>query len=148
MIAVLQKVPLFAGLNDSALGLLTSQAQVAEYATGELIVREGEPGNRLFLIESGRVEILKRFGQPHQRQVALLESGDFFGEMSILESQPRAATVRALDFTRLLALSSGAFYHLYKAMPEQYSILILNLARDLSRRLRRLDESLALHQGS
>jgi CRP-like cAMP-binding protein len=60
--------------------------------------------------------------------------------MCILETLPRAATVRAFEATSLDALSSMAFYELYRAMPEQYSILVLNIARDLSRRLRRLDE--------
>src|SRR5262245_37309174 len=108
-----------------------------------VIVREGEPGNHLYLIVSGSVRICKRFDQPAQVELARLNPGDFFGEMCILETLPRAATVQAASDTTLYALPSLAFYDLFQAKPEQYSILILNIARDVSRRLRRLDEIFA-----
>jgi CRP-like cAMP-binding protein len=108
-----------------------------------VIVREGEPGNQLFLIVSGSVRVCKRFGQPDQVELAQLNTGDFFGEMCILETLPRAATVQSVSQTTLSALPSLAFYDLFRANPEQYSILILNIARDVSRRLRRLDEIFA-----
>ncbi len=63
--------------------------------------------------------------------------------MCLLETLPRVATVQAISASVLLRLSAMAFLDLYEAQPEQHSILILNLARDLSRRLRRLDEAFA-----
>ena len=78
-----------------------------------------------------------------ERWLARLKAGDFFGEMCILETLPRVATVQAVAETRLFSISSLTFLKLYDAMPAQYGLLLLNLARDLSRRLRRLDEAFA-----
>jgi CRP-like cAMP-binding protein len=63
--------------------------------------------------------------------------------MCILETLPRSATVQAMVDSTLLSLSSVTFYHLYHEMPAQHSILVVNIARDLSRRLRHLDEAFA-----
>jgi CRP-like cAMP-binding protein len=98
------------------------------------------------LIVSGSVRICKRFGRTDQVELARLNPGDFFGEMCILETLPRAATVQAVAETSLYALPSLAFYDLFRADAAQYSILILNIARDVSRRLRRLDEIFAAQQ--
>ena len=121
-----RKVTIFAGLDDDALSLLMSRARQTTVPAGDVIVR-----------------ICKRFDRPDQVELARLNPGDFFGEMCILKTLPRAATVQATSETTLYALPSLAFYDLFQANPEQYSILILNIARDVSRRLRRLDEIFA-----
>ena len=140
---ILRKITIFAGLEDPALSLLMSRARQTTAPADGVIVREGEPGNQLYLIVSGSVRICKRFGRTDQVELARLNPGDFFGEMCILETLPRAATVQAVAETSLYALPSLAFYDLFRADAAQYSILILNIARDVSRRLRRLDEIFA-----
>lgn len=140
---VVKTVPIFAGLSDAALELLMERARLSSGAPGAVIVREGEVGNRMFLIAAGSVRVCKRYGQPDELELARLKNGDFFGEMCILETLPRSATVYALSPTTLYSLSSMDFYYLYQAMPDQYSLLVLNIARDLSRRLRHLDEAFA-----
>ena len=140
---LLQDVPIFAGLEEPALELLSQRAVEMTFSDGEWIVREGEPGNRLFVIGSGAVRVRKHLGEPAEVELALLGPKDFFGEMCILETLPRAASVQAMEQTELITLPSTAFYHLYQARPDQYCILLLNIARDLSRRLRRLDEAFA-----
>jgi CRP/FNR family cyclic AMP-dependent transcriptional regulator len=131
------------GLNESALNLLAKAAQRMVVPAGTSIVREGEPGNQMFLIESGAVRVCKRLGQPDETELATLGPGAFFGEMCILETLPRCATVQATVETVVIRLSSLTYYHLYRTMPDQFGLLILNLARDLSRRIRRLDEVFA-----
>lgn len=143
MLEYLERAPIFAGLEPSALQLLVSRAQRSVVPAGAVILKEGEPGNRFFLIESGAVRVLKNYGAPEETELARLEANDFFGEMCILETLPRTATVRAAAETSLISLSSMAFLHLYEQVPAQYGLLVLNLARDLSRRLRHLDERFA-----
>ena len=140
---LLQTIPIFAGLSEEALGQLLPRARQLNLPQDAVLVQEGESSNRLFVIGRGTVRVCKSFGQPAQIELARLGDGDFFGEMCILETLPRSATVQALTPVLLFSLASTDFFHLYRVMPEQYSILILNIARDLSRRLRRLDEVFA-----
>jgi CRP/FNR family transcriptional regulator, cyclic AMP receptor protein len=139
----LRDVTIFAGLDDSALALLMERAHKTNAPAGTIIVREGEPGNHLYLIASGTVRVCKRFDRTGEVELARLKAGDFFGEMCILETLPRTATVLTGSDAILYALPSVAFYDLFETKPDQYGILILNIARDVSRRLRRLDEIFA-----
>lgn len=138
-----EKIPIFAGLKPEALSFLTSKSKDLSSQAGEMIVHEGEVGNKMFLIRSGEVRVWKGKKSANPVEIARLTTGDFFGEMCILETLPRAASVEAAIDSQLCSLSSIVFYQFYQSMPDQYSILVLNIARDLSRRLRRLDEAFA-----
>ena len=140
---LLKGVPIFAGLEEEALSTLLNRASQLTIGAGQVVVREGETSNRFFLIGSGSVIVCKRFETSEQITLATLGAGEFFGEMCILETLPRAATVITVPETELFSIPSVAFYHLHQSFPAQYSIMILNIARDLSRRLRRIDESFA-----
>lgn len=143
MQAMLTKVPILAGLDEAALNLLGEHIVESRAAAGSVIVREGDEGNCVFLIGEGSVRVCKHFGQPDEFELGRLGPCDFFGEMCVLETLPRSATVQAISDTTLYSLSSLTFYRLYEALPRQHSILIVNIARDLSRRLRHWDEIIA-----
>jgi CRP/FNR family cyclic AMP-dependent transcriptional regulator len=136
----LGSIPIFAGLNAAALSEIASAVEEAAFRTGDIIVREGEAGNRMFIIFSGRVEVVKNLAQTHETILAVLRPKDFLGEMSIIECVARSASVRAVEDTSLFALKGTDLYRLFKRYPDQYAIVILNIARDLSRRLRAIDE--------
>lgn len=139
----LETIPIFAGLNGVALAEIARSAEEAAFRRGEIIVREGEAGNRMFIIRSGQVEVVKYLARAHETVLAVLGPGNFLGEMSIIECVTRSASVRALEETLLFALKSIDLYRLFKRYPDQYAIMILNVARDLSRRLRTVDEMFA-----
>ena len=136
-------VPIFAGLDDKALDIFLNHAKKMDFAQGDLIEKEGETNHCMYIIAAGEVNIIKNFNAPNAVTLAKLGAGDFFGEMCILETLPRSATGQAATAATVISISSGAFYHLYEKRPDQHSILILNIARDLSRRLRRIDEAFA-----
>jgi CRP/FNR family cyclic AMP-dependent transcriptional regulator len=136
----LQAIPIFAGLTPIALSEIASAVEVAVFQKGDIIVREGEPGNRMFIIGSGSVEIVKYLAQSRETVLAVLRPKDFLGEMSIIDCVARSASVRAFEDTSLFALKAIDLYHLFQQHPDQYAIVILNIARDLSRRLRAIDE--------
>lgn len=139
----LQGVPIFAGLSEEAIDLLVKHVREIHAQPGDFLVREGESGNRFYLIESGLVRVVKQVDTPQEVELAQLGAHDFFGEMCILETLPRSASVQALEETKVFALSSLDFLYLYEQLPSEYGILVLNLARDLSRRIRHLDEVFA-----
>jgi CRP/FNR family transcriptional regulator, cyclic AMP receptor protein len=141
--ASLQGIPIFAGLSEEALDLLLAKALDITAAAGEAVVTEGQVGNRFYVITEGTVRVCKDDGHGAKVELARLGPKEFFGEMCMLETLPRSASVQAVGAARLLSLSSFDFLRLYNQMPDQYGILVLNLARDLSRRLRHLDEVFA-----
>lgn len=140
---LLESIPIFAGLQKEAIELLLEYTKAHEYPDGGVIFREGEICHNLFVIGSGSVRLFKNFGKADQVEVATLGPKDFFAESCILDTLPRPTTVQADSGTTVFNISSKAFYHLYKNMPAQFSVLLLNIARDMSRRLRVLDEKFA-----
>jgi CRP-like cAMP-binding protein len=114
-----------------------------DFAAGEYIFREGDLGTEMYIISEGKVEILNRLGD-QDRVLAVLEKGDFFGEMSVLEDMPRAASARALTDTRLLQINGSTFDQMLQSNPE----IAVRMMRKLSRRLRETDELLKTSFGS
>src|SRR3954470_14589390 len=112
-----------------------TKGYAAEYKAGEHIFREGDLGTEMYIINEGKVEILNVVGDEEQ-VLAVLEKGDFFGEMSVLEDLPRAATARAATDVRLLQINGSTFDQLLQGDPE----IAVRMMRKLSRRLRETDE--------
>ena len=108
-----------------------------ELKTGEYVFREGDLGTEMYVINEGKVEILNQVGDEEQ-VLAVLEKGDFFGEMSVLEDLPRAASARAATDVRLLQINGSTFDQLLQTNPE----IAVRMMRKLSRRLRETDEML------
>ena len=127
----LSRVPIFANCTPQEIEAITSVAQENEFQAGQIIVTQGTPGQAFYLILTGRVEIA-RDGQ----SLGAFAGGDFFGEMSLLDNAPRSATIRALESTTCLMLSSWDF----KALLEKHPSIAIKLLEVLSRRLRVADE--------
>lgn len=143
----LQEQPLFGGVDDQAIAAIVPLLRQRHFATGEAIVREGEDGDSLFVICAGSVEVLKARSSedgPSEERLAVLKVGDVFGEMELIDMQRRSATVRALEPVTALALSNADLFRIYESDLPTFTLIVLNLARELSRRLRRLD-ALAVH---
>lgn len=127
---------------DAFLGCLRRQA----FAADEVIIREGETGDRLYLIESGRCQVFKQV-YTHDaigaQCLATLEPGETFGEMEMLDHQPRSATVRGLVAGTLLTLAEGDLLKQSHGDYRTYARLVTNIAREVSIRLRQTDRWLA-----
>lgn len=136
----IHRLPVMAGLDEAALQFLGGLAGEERYAAGDVIVREGERGDRVFFVRTGRVRVIKQPKGEPAVQLTEFGPGDFFGEMSLVESVARSASVIALEPTLVFTLKGMDFYKLYRQHPGQYGIVMLNIARDLARRLRQLDE--------
>jgi len=140
-IALLQRMPVFGAIGQPALEFLVDQAATVEVAAGDCFFREGEVADRMYVLETGRVEVFRCW---QQREFALcrLGAGDCFGEMALLDLAPRSAGVRALEDSRAMEISAADLYALFERDPEQFTLIQMNLAREISRRLRATDEQL------
>ena len=114
-----------------------SGSPIVELPAGELVFREGDLGTEMYIVHEGQVEILKQM-QDGERKLALLEKGDFFGEMSILEDLPRAASAKAVTAVKLLLINGTTFDQMLRTNPE----IAVRMMRKLSRRLRETDRLL------
>ncbi|MCC6352619.1 MAG: cyclic nucleotide-binding domain-containing protein [Verrucomicrobiae bacterium] len=136
-------VPLFEGITEDAVRALALAAEEAVYPKGELIFREGELGDRFCVIGDGEVEVVKGLGTPNEVVLARLGSKEFFGEMSLIEGQPRSASIRAARTSIIYVLTNQAIARFSRFWPEFHSTIIFNIAAALSRRLREIDRAVA-----
>jgi hypothetical protein len=131
----LRQVSLLSGLSLERLQAVERIASEAEYVKGEVIVREGEPGDELYLLVDGAVDVIKHAGTPGEERVNALGAGAYFGEMAVLDGSPRSATVVAASDARVLVLAGSRLRELVHEMPE----LAFDLLRVLAERLRRAE---------
>ena len=141
--AQLRDVGLFGALSDEFLAHLVTTLTVLRIGPGENIFKEGDPAREMYVVLDGEIEVLKKSRRGRETRVAILGPNDCFGEMSIIDMQPRSATVRALGPARLLRITTEEMDALYRHDLKSYTLIVLNIARDLSRRLRVTDGLLA-----
>lgn len=106
--ARLQQVPLFAGLGAEDLTAVAGRLTVERYGPGQDVVRQGDPGNKLYVLAEGQAEVVVPDGLG-ERRVNTLNTGDYFGEMAVLTGEPRTATVRTTQPAELYALTRADF---------------------------------------
>lgn len=141
-IARLQQTAVFGALRADTLEFLVAASRVVEVPAGSLFMHEGDLGDTVYLLESGRVAVLKSV-DGGERVLKELGPGDCFGEMALLEISPRSATVRALEDCRALEIPADALFKLYEHDLEQFTVLTMNMGREVSRRLRETEKMLA-----
>jgi len=129
--------------NPASAGAGKATGYALEFKDGEYVFREGDLGTEMYIINDGKIEILNVVGD-EEKLLAVLEKGDFFGEMSVLEDMPRAASARALTEVRLLQINGTTFDHMLQSNPE----IAVRMMRKLSRRLRETDDLLKSLMGS
>lgn len=136
-VATFQKYSLFGGVLPEEIERIKPLFEYANYDVGAVIIREGEPNDRIHFIVEGKVAVTRR-------GVKIVEygEGDEFGEMELLDVMPSAATVRAVAPTRVAMITNRAIHEIYRVDLKAFALIIMNLARDLSRRLRHMDEIL------
>lgn len=133
---LLAHVPLFSGLSPGELEGLATLISPHRYTAGETIFHEGDAGTALYIIEKGEVKIV--LGSPEGKEVVLtlLGPGDFFGELALLDGEPRSADAVAMETSDLLRLLRQDFLRFVAEHPQ----VAINLMAVLSRRLRRVDQ--------
>ena len=136
----LQRVPLFSGFNEDELRRVAELSRIVEAPVGTLITQIGEPGDSFFVIIDGMAAVRTPVGAGSQ-----LQPGDFFGEMSLVDGEPRSATIVATTDLRLLIVDRSHFWRLLDETPD----LIRRILTILSRRVRRLEQTVqAILQGT
>lgn len=141
MCNMMRKMPIFAGLSDSALTLILDHSKTVEVQAGDHFFREGDPADSFFVVKSGAVLIEKSWrGTPIK--LRRLGIGDCVGEMAIMDLLGRSASVRAETDCQAIEIPRTTLHKLYQQDLEQYAIIMMNMGREVSRRLRSASEKL------
>jgi len=130
--ALLAEVPFFQLLDDEERNILASQLDVVRFKAGEMIFSYGDPGDSLFVIREGEVEVFFKDDTGGRIVLETARSGDFFGELSLLDNGPRTASVVAVRATEALRVDRGDLDHLLRLHPEA----ALELLTAMGRRMR------------
>jgi CRP-like cAMP-binding protein len=131
----LQKYSLFGGLLEEQIEKFLPLMEPASYEAGRDILVEGELNDKIWFILEGKVQVMKA-----GIHLSSMIEGDMFGEMEILDIMPSAATIRAVTAVNVVSISNKSLRDIYKIDIKSFALIIMNLARDCSRRLRAMDE--------
>ncbi len=134
VVDMLQNVPIFSGVSKKELKAMAHSCVDRSYQTGTVIESEGEKGVSFYLIIDGSVNVRKG-----SKSIAKLSKGQFFGELSILDKQPRSATIEALEPTRCLVMTAWVWSGFLETNPR----LAVPVMRELARRLRETDQKIS-----
>jgi small-conductance mechanosensitive channel/CRP-like cAMP-binding protein len=120
----LRQVDFLGVLSDEQRRMLATQSEIRFYIEGEVIVHQGDQSAQMFIVDSGEVAVeRKRNGPSGNLELARLGQGKFFGEMALMTGEPRAATVRALDTTSLIAIDHRAFRSVLESAPDLATLI-------------------------
>jgi CRP-like cAMP-binding protein len=141
---MLQEMPIFGGIQDSTIEVLLHTATIRELTRGDTVFQEGELDTSVYVIEQGRVSVHRQW-EGESYKLRELAKGDCFGEMALMDFKPRSATVYADTDCSLIQISAAQLGALYAREPEQYTLIMMNLGREVCRRLRDADKRLFIH---
>jgi len=131
----LQRYSLFGGLLPDQIQQILLHMTDETYNAGEDIIVEGSPNDKICIVLEGRVAVIK-----NGITLAEFGEGNTFGEMEVLDVMPSVATIRALAPTKAISISNKGLREMHKTDIRSFALMVMNLARDLSRRLRHMDE--------
>jgi signal transduction histidine kinase len=127
---------LFEGIQSELLQEIAPDVRVVQVGAGEIIFREGDPGNLLYLVGEGSVKISKSGRGGQQETLGFVQSGNFFGEMALLDGEPHSAMATAAEPTLLGTVDESTFQHILELAPSR---LHMNFLRSVSQRLRKVN---------
>ncbi len=135
---ILSKISLFSLMKNRDLRRIAKLAHHHSFKKGELIIREGERDGRLFVIISGKVEIIKGLGSQKEKPLGILRPINYFGEMALLDDYIRTASIVAMKDTEILSLDQWNI----REEIRKYPSIAIELLQTLSRRIRAAEEHL------
>ena len=141
--AVLKQIPVFHELSDRQIHEIENLCHKRRYKQGETVFKKLAPGEGMFIIISGTIEIFTEDKKGNKNILAVLNDGEFFGELSLLDSDTRSATAIAAKDSQLLAFLRPDLQSFSKRNPQTGNKILFNLARVMAARLRNTSEQMS-----
>ena len=138
----LKNSKIFKDLPDDAIDYISNYVNLREFKKGRIIFFEGDKGKILYIIKSGKIAVIKKGGGGKENVIAVLSEGEFIGEMALIEETERSATCKAEEDTQLLLFTKRAFDEIIEKNPRIACIILKEIARVLSSRLKETTEKI------
>ncbi|MFK8050397.1 MAG: Crp/Fnr family transcriptional regulator [Halioglobus sp.] len=138
---LLAEMPAFGGLNAATLDLVAKLAKPVEVSAGQHFFREGDQTQAMYVLQTGQVEIYKTW-ESSSKVLRCMVAGDCFGEMALIDFFPRSASALAVESCKALEITTSILHEIYQHDLEQFTLFQMNMSREISRRMRRVDELL------
>jgi CRP-like cAMP-binding protein len=138
---LLAAMPVFGGLNATTIELLTDLAQPIMVPAGKHFFLEGDETQAMYVLQSGQVDIYKSWHST-SKLLRSMNAGDCFGEMALIDLFPRSASALAVESSEALEITPPILQEVYRHDLEQFTMLQMNMGREVSRRLRMVDQLL------
>ncbi|MCI0591484.1 MAG: cyclic nucleotide-binding domain-containing protein [Gammaproteobacteria bacterium] len=134
-------MPVFGGIKEDILTFVLDLSPIVNVPKGDFFFRENDKGSSMFVLEKGKVAVLKPW-KGRDYLLKYLESGDCFGEMALIDFCPRSASVLSVEDCTAIELTTSTLYRLYEMDLEQFTMIQMNMGREVTRRLREADDQL------
>ena len=135
-----ENFPIFSGLREEQKKLILDRSEKVNYKLNEVIFEEGSPGGMIYFISSGMVKIAKRIKEGHDRTLAVLKPGEFYGEMSIFDNTERSSAAIAIAESEQYRIPKTAFEGILEQAPDTGVMLMMKLIEVISLRVRKANE--------
>ena len=132
-------MPILGGLSNDTINYLFAEAKIINCTKGDYFFHENDKGHDLYIIQHGAAVVVKSYNKV-EYILAHLEVGDCFGEMELIDICPHSASVIASETSEVIVLAHNSITHLLKKSLEEYAIIMMNMGREVSRRLRAANE--------
>jgi CRP/FNR family transcriptional regulator, cyclic AMP receptor protein len=132
-VETLRKIPLFAGLPTARLKLIAYTAEVVEFAPGEMIVRQGDTADAVYIITEGEAEVFIQDVDGHEIRLTTMGQHSLFGDVAVISKGRRTATIRARERVATFKISADVFLDLIRQSPEISMQVMTSLARQIER---------------
>jgi CRP-like cAMP-binding protein len=140
-VELLQSMPVFGAVQTQVLMYLLQSSRSVPMKRGGYFFREGDLADSMFVLEEGEVAVYRNW-QGTDFKLRELRAGDCFGEMALLDCQPRSASVLVLQDALAIEISTAQLAEIYEKFPDQFVLMHMNMAREVCRRLRAADQRL------
>lgn len=141
----LQRSQLFEGLLPEEIEMLAELMQHKRFEAGAVVFEQGEVGDSLYILVEGAVDVVRKRDDGSEVVLTTLQAPDFFGEMSLIDKEYRSATIRAVADSGLLCLSNENLHSFARIYKNGFTLVVINIARVLSFRLREANERLSVN---
>ena len=145
-ISILKKIPIFKDLSDKELTIISKVIKPLTFEYGEIVIREGEKGDSLFIIMEGSVELLRANENGDMISLGILSEGSYFGELSLFDDNLRSATVKTLGLTLFFTIKREDFIDLFAKQHRIKNIIYRNTIVETFNRFREVSENFTFSQ--